>query len=491
MTNKEEFIKEMDTEMSKKSFEYFFTEILEFEFSDHHKDWLQGLHESRRYCVKASRDHGKSVFFMSYALWLAAFKPNTHIMIFSHSLEQTLEHMRFIRNLIESKDILKDLKPQGRPWNKSYFEFTNKSRLMAKSVGGATRGFHPNVVLCDDILWGTTATELQRAADWFYTVLLPVLHHTGRLMMVGTPFSYNDLYAELEQKDAFRVETYPAIKDNGEPLWPSRWPLDALKMRESSMPAIKFAREYLCEPIHDMSSMFPMEILEKARDESLVLLDRAESEYDENGDVSGIFGQHFVGWDPAIASDSNADYTAMVTLRTPPDSEEKQIINFLNEKGLGSAAQKKQIIMLNHRFQPDLIELEGNNFQRMFEAELKEMREDIPIKTFMTTRQRKESMFMSLLMAFEQGKIKTPWGNERSKEFTRQLETQLTRFGMTKRGRLESVGYHDDLAMALALANWATKEFKGSIVMLDDYLDGFDEWLGDKPVSASQGWFVA
>ena len=239
--------------MSKKSFEYFFTEILEFDFSDHHKLWLQGVNESKRYCVKASRDHGKSVFFMSYALWLAAFRPNTHIMIFSHSLEQTLEHMRFIRNLIETKDVLKDLKPKGRPWNKSYFEFTNKSRLMAKSVGGATRGFHPNVVLCDDILWGTTVTELQRAADWFYTVLLPVLHHTGRLMMVGTPFSYNDLYAELEQKDAFRVETYPAIKDNGDPLWPNRWPLEALKMRESSMPAIKFAREYLCEPIHDMS----------------------------------------------------------------------------------------------------------------------------------------------------------------------------------------------------------------------------------------------
>ena len=100
-------------------------------------------------------------------------------------------------------------------------------------------------------------------------------------------------------------------------------------------------------------------------------------------------------------------------------------------------------------------------------------------------------MFMSLLMAFEQGKIKTPWGNERSKEFTRQLETQLTRFGMTKKGRLESVGSHDDLAMALALSNWATKEFKGSIVMLDDYLPGFEEWLGDKPAAPSQGWFVA
>ena len=148
--------------------------------------------------------------------------------------------------------------------------------------------------------------------------------------------------------------------------------------------------------------------------------------------------------------------------------------------------------MLNSRFRPDLIELEGNNFQRMFEVELKEMREDIPIKTFMTTRQKKESMFMSLLLAFEQGQIKTPWGDEKSKEFTRKLETELSRFGMQKNGRLESVGSHDDLAMGLALANWATKEFKGSIVLLDDYLEGVDKWFGDVPQNevAGANWFT-
>tara|TARA_R100000773_G_C4214968_1_gene113836 strand:- start:917 stop:1855 length:939 start_codon:yes stop_codon:yes gene_type:complete len=311
-------------------------------------------------------------------------------------------------------------------------------------------------------------------------------------MMVGTPFSYNDLYAELEDKPAFRVETYPAILPNGDPLWPGRWPLDALKVREESMPAIKFAREYLCEPIHDMSSMFPMTLLEKARDKDLILLDKAEQEFDENGDPSGVFGQHFIGWDPAIASDANADYTAMVVLRMLPEGDEKQLIHIVNEKGLGSNAQKRKIIMLNSRFRPDLIELEGNNFQRMFEAELKEMRDDIPIKTFMTTRQKKESMFMSLLMAFEQGKIKTPWGDERSKEFTRALETQLSRFGMQKNGRLESVGTHDDLAMGLALANWATKEFRGSIIALDDYLDGFNDWFGDVSQRnvAGASWFT-
>lgn len=225
----------------------------------------------------------------------------------------------------------------------------------------------------------------------------------------------------------------------------------------------------------------------------MILLDKAEEEIDENGEVAGVFGQHFIGWDPAIASDSNADYTAMTVLRVLPDGEEKQLVYVLNEKGLGGAAQKRQVILLNNRFQPDLIELEGNNFQRMFEAELKEMRDDIPIKTFMTTRQRKESMFMSLLMAFEQGKIKTPWGNEKSKEFTRELETQLSRFGMQKNGRLESVGAHDDLAMSLALANWATKEFRGTIVSLDDYMPGFDSLFGEAEQRkvAGASWFVA
>ena len=497
-TNEEmrEFILNTDREMCRKSFKYFFVDILGFLYNHHHESWKEGLEESQYYCVKASRDHGKSVFFMAYALWLAAFTPNKHVMIFSHSLEQTLEHMRFIRNLIQENDVLRDLKPQGKPWAKSYFEFSNGSRMMAKSVGGATRGFHPDVVVCDDILWGTTVSELQRAADWFYTVLLPVLHHTGRMMMVGTPFSYNDLYAELEQKETFQVETYPAILENGEPLWPGRWPLDALRMREKSMPAIKFAREYLCEPIHDNSSMFPHSLLEKARDENLVLLDHAEQEFDEEGNAAGVFGQHFVGWDPAIASDSNADYTAMTVLRVLPGSEEKQLVHVINQKGLSGAAQKRNILLLNNRFQPDLIELEGNNFQRMFAAELQEMRDDIPIKTFMTTRQRKESMFMSLLMAFEQGKLKTPWGDERSKEFTRELEKQLSRFGMKKDGKLESVGSHDDLAMSIALANWATKEFRGSVMLLDDDLPGFDKWFLDSP---SQGasrmtgddWFVA
>ena len=107
----QELVVEMDRKMSARSFQYFFETVLEFDYANHHGLWDKGLADNRYYCVKASRDHGKSVFFMSYALWIAAFNPGTHIMIFSHSLEQTLEHMRFIRNNIQQSPCLKDLIP--------------------------------------------------------------------------------------------------------------------------------------------------------------------------------------------------------------------------------------------------------------------------------------------------------------------------------------------------------------------------------------------
>ena len=50
---------DIDWEMSKKSFPYFFQDILGFDFSEHHQQWEKGLNENRYYVVKASRAHGK------------------------------------------------------------------------------------------------------------------------------------------------------------------------------------------------------------------------------------------------------------------------------------------------------------------------------------------------------------------------------------------------------------------------------------------------
>ena len=47
MTDMSEFILDMDRKMSAKSFQYFFTEILGFDYSGHHKSWDEGLDKNR------------------------------------------------------------------------------------------------------------------------------------------------------------------------------------------------------------------------------------------------------------------------------------------------------------------------------------------------------------------------------------------------------------------------------------------------------------
>lgn len=461
--NLEEVIHEIDFEMCKKDFGFFFEDICGWQLADHHAQWVDNLQTHNRYCVKASRDHGKSVCFLSFLLWRVCFFPGTDAMIFSHSLDQTIRHMRFLNDMIDSIPMLAKMKKRDS-WAKTYFGFTNGSRISAKSVGGGVRGAHPDIILCDDILWGTTDTELKRVASWFYEVLVPCLHHTSKLMIVGTPFTPTDLYTELEQKPGYKVETFPAINSQGEPLWPERWDLEALDARRADMPAVAFTREYLCEPIDDASSLFPSSVLAPCESRNHILYDRALAPIEGGQDDD----QYFIGWDPAISSDRQADYTVMMVLRQPASEPNKlEIVHILRRKGMDFRTQIMEIQRLNSKFRPEVIELEANHFQRVFATELR-ANTDLPIKTFISSKTKRESLLMGLVLKFEREQMVMPIGDERSQRMIADLKTELLLFGMSKQGKLESIGRHDDMVIALALAHWATTEFKDRIVDLED-----------------------
>ena len=459
----EEVISDIDFEMSKKDFQFFFEDICGWQLAAHHAEWVENLQTNNRYCVKAARDHGKSVLFLSYLLWKVCFIPGTDAMIFSHSLDQTIRHMRFLNDMIESLPMLAKMKKKDT-WAKTYFGFTNGSRITAKSVGGGVRGAHPDIVLCDDILWGTTETELKRVASWFYEVLVPCLHHTAQLCIVGTPFTPTDLYTELEQRPGYMVQTFPALNPQGEPLWPERWDLEALDARRRDMPAVAFTREYLCEPIDDASSLFPSTVIAPCESNNHILFDRQLTPKEGGADDD----QYFIGWDPAISSERSADYTVMLVLRQPAEEPNNlEIVHILRRKAMDFRTQIMEIQRLNSKFRPEVIELEANHFQRVFATELR-ANTDLPIKTFISSKTKRESLLMGLVLKFERGQMVLPIGDERSRSLIADLKTELLLFGMSKHGKLESIGRHDDMVIALALAHWATTEFKDRIVDLED-----------------------
>jgi len=259
------------------------------------------------------------------------------------------------------------------------------------------------------------------------------------------------------------VETYPALNAHGEPLWPERWDLDALDARRRDMPAGAFTREYLCEPIDDASSLFPSTVLAINESRNHILYDRELSSLEGGKDGD----QYFIGWDPAISSDRQADYTVMLVLRQPEDEPNKlEIVHILRRKGMDFRTQIMEIQRLNSKFRPEVIELEANHFQRVFATELR-ANTDLPIKTFISSKTKRESLLMGLVLKFERGQMMLPVGDERSQRMMNELKQELLLFGMSKQGKLESIGRHDDMVIALALAHWATTEFKDRIVDLD------------------------
>ena len=161
------------------------------------------------------------------------------------------------------------------------------------SVGKAVRGAHPDIVVLDDILSSEAESQMAHIATWFYTALLPVLHHTAQLAIVGTPFSYTDLYQELKSLKGYWVKEYPAINETtGKPLWPERWSLEALQTRRGEMTSIAFTREYLCKPIASESSLFPEEMTDPCKDTEYAL--EFQPPVDENVN-------YYIGWDQRLA----------------------------------------------------------------------------------------------------------------------------------------------------------------------------------------------
>ena len=68
------FEHQMDMELSKNSFPYFFQNVLGFMFPKYQQEWLELMNDTQRTVIVCSRDHGKSVFMHSWVVWNLVFQ---------------------------------------------------------------------------------------------------------------------------------------------------------------------------------------------------------------------------------------------------------------------------------------------------------------------------------------------------------------------------------------------------------------------------------
>jgi len=446
------FEHQMDMELSKNSFPYFFQNVLGFDFPSYIQEWHELMNTTQRTVIICSRDHGKSVFMHSWVVWKLIFEEPPYQMLYiSSNQKQTLVHMRDIDKMF-THPMLKKYKP-ARGWAIGNITLTNGNQILERSVGSQIRGLHPQEIIIDDPLKEFSMTGIQKVTDWFYGDMIPTLHHTASLRVIGTPFSYTDIYQQLAENTAYTVNTYPCFNALNEPLWPERWNYEALMARKAEVGSLMFTREYMCVPISTGTSLFNPEYLDNAKNKDLVLKPLRREGY-----------KYFIGVDPAISTDG--DYNVITVIEM--DAEENKSIVYVDRaKNVKFRENIQKVKLLNQVFRPEVILFETNTFAKSFTQELRQVA-DVNVHDFDTTRRKKQEIILNLQMTLENGKLNFPYGNEESRRVTSVLVEELSMFAITERGKFEGIGAHDDMVMSLALANAATYKANDNFILLDD-----------------------
>jgi len=454
-----DFVSSMDMEISKTSFPYFFQNVLGMMYPEYMEEWYDTMQKTDRTVIICSRDFGKSVFMHSWVAWNLIFQEPPYQMVYiSSNQKQTLVHMREI-DMIFNHPALKKFRP-STGWAIGNIQLTNGNAVLERSIGSQIRGLHPQEIIIDDPLKEFSLAGIQRVTDWFFGDMIPTLHHTSNLRMIGTPFTYTDIFAQLDENEAYTVRRYPCLDSLNKSRWPERWTYDQLMQRKSEIGSLKFTREYLCVPISTGTALFNPEFVDKCKNKDYVLRlgHRKDKGY-----------KYYVGVDPAISTDG--DYNVITVLEVDDDMN-KTVVHVDRAKNVDFRENIDKIKLIGKIYQPEEILYETNTFAKAFTQELRSI-SDLNVRDFNTTRKNKQEIILTLQMNIENGKMNFPYGDTVSRSVTNMLVEELSMFTITHAGRFEGVGAHDDLVMSLALANAATQN-RGAVFMLLDDMEIFD-----------------
>jgi len=363
-----------------------------------------------------------------------------------HTLAKEL--LTLIREGIDGNDYLREkLKPSNpNHWGKEEITCSNGANLMTKSFGSKIRGFHPGYFVIDDFLNDQVLYSVEQKEKYhniFTSVIRNAVLPGGQIIVCGTPFIQGDLYDKLKEDPKFRVFEYPGIFPNGEVLWPSRYSLDDLLVKKETQGSTIFSREILVKPISDESSIFPYEDLRKSfigMNDYTLVKNRANFPKD--------FEKVIVGTDFAISDKIGADSSAFVVVGVA--GLDYWVLHIYAKAAMSYEEQMAVMKQINANFQPDLFMIETNQMQKIFyqmalDAGLPAEDHNTGVNKYSLTEG-----LPGLAIAFQQGHVKMPRGDQNSIDITDMLCQQLNSFTFDPdKKKLTSVAEHDDIAMAL------------------------------------------
>lgn len=379
----------------------------------------------RYYIWNAGRQVGKSYTAVQLLLWFALNRPNTVSMYVSMTYNQTLKLF---------SELYKGVKNSGAValMSRSNFEieFINGSQILFRSYQNAdsSRGYHISGVLIID------EAAFMNDGD-FEQIYRPMFqnHKDAKCLLISSPRGCNwfaSYWKKGNECNGSYVSFKTTYKDN-----PFCDTAEIEEFRET-MPEPIFRQEILAEFVSGANSAFGERY--KACISPRISSQRNYSE------------KYFIGIDVGRQD----DYT-VATVISQISGEVVDILR-MRHKTFDSIAD--DIVRLCKKWSPVSVLQEVNGIGDVFYELLQKKLNAAGItclQPFTTTNTTKNNIIEALNIAFEQKSIRIPDNKE--------LHGELDVFEVSYSTKSRSVtyaarlGFHDDMVMSLAIANWARR----------------------------------
>lgn len=179
-----------------------------------------------------SRGHGKSsIITVAKSIQDLINLDNIAIIVFSHTFSKAKQHTGLIKQILETNDALKQLFPErfysnpsveAPTWNET--DLVIKRTMARKEPSIKTCGFnyalptgmHSDILVYDDVVTEqsvTTAEQIEKTR-YMYNQSKPLGATAGYAeRIIGTRYSFNDLFQELIDSGSYPIRLYPATDD--------------------------------------------------------------------------------------------------------------------------------------------------------------------------------------------------------------------------------------------------------------------------------------
>jgi len=231
--------------------------------------------KKKRVIVNIAPRHGKSELISYLApAWFLGKYPQKKIIMASHTADLAVNFGRRVRNLVGSeayRDVFSQIELQADSKSASRWGTNFNGEYFAIGVGGALAGRGADLFIIDDphseqeAKTGRSDVFLP-AWEWFQSGPLQRLMPGGAIIVVMTRWSKLDLTGQIitqmdrhDDVDRWEVVEFPAIKDDGEPLWPEFWPLQELLSKKAGLDVRYWNAQYMQQPTSEEGALIKRE----------------------------------------------------------------------------------------------------------------------------------------------------------------------------------------------------------------------------------------